>query len=89
MTNSSEVARLLAQIEAEQKAAQWALTGLSSGSLRHRFITRCMDRIGVCNEQLVTVIGDRDQAMGLVIKQLEAKQAGVRGSTAEEAIPNK
>jgi hypothetical protein len=39
-TNHSQIARLLVQIEAEQRAAQWALTGITSGSLRHRFITR-------------------------------------------------
>jgi hypothetical protein len=71
MTNSSEVARLLARIEAEQRAAQWALTGLSNGSLRHRFITRRLERMGTCNEALVEVIGDEEQAMRLVLKRLD------------------
>jgi hypothetical protein len=70
-TNLSQVARLLEEIEAEQRAAKWAMTGISSGSLRHRFITRRMDRIGAAGEQLMTIMGDREQAMGLVLKRLD------------------
>jgi hypothetical protein len=71
MRNSSEMGRLLERIEAEQRTAKWAMTGISSGSLRHRFITRRMNQIGVMGEQLVTVMGDRDQAMGLIIRRID------------------
>jgi hypothetical protein len=69
---NSNIAQLLSQIEAEQRAAQWALTGISSGSLRHRFISRRMNQIGVCNEQLTTIMGDREQAIRLVLKRIDA-----------------
>jgi hypothetical protein len=70
MKNPSQVARLLAEIEAQQRAAQWAITGIANGHLRHRFISRRMTQMGECHNQLSEVIGDRDQAMGLLVDHL-------------------
>jgi hypothetical protein len=68
----SQIARILAEIEAQQRAAQWAITGIANGHLRHRFITRRLAQMGAYHEQLTETIGDRDQAMGLLLKQLDA-----------------
>ncbi len=40
----SDLARLTQQVDLENQAAQWALTGLSSGGARHAFIEARMER---------------------------------------------
>lgn len=63
--NRSDVARLLAQINAEYHSAQSGLSGLSSGSARHDFITARTENIGRCHEQLVALVGP-DQAISII-----------------------
>jgi hypothetical protein len=57
-SNTSEVARLRQQIEAQLVAMRRGLSGLSSGSTRHAFITAHMERIGVCQENLAGQVGE-------------------------------
>ena len=57
----SEVARLMQQIAAEYQAAQSALTGLAITS-RHEFITRKMENLERCREQLSTLVGEEESA---------------------------
>ncbi len=66
----SEVARLLERITLEQEAAKRALYGISEGSARHDFITRHMERIGLCHEQLAKLVGP-EQAMQKIAEVLE------------------
>lgn len=61
----SEVARLLREIDEAYQAAQWALTGLASGTARHDFINAKEERIAVCHEELGALIGP-DKAIALV-----------------------
>ncbi len=63
--NRSEVARLLAQISAEYQAAQYGLSGLSSGGARHDFITAKAESIGRCHEELIELVGP-DQAISII-----------------------
>ena len=66
--NQSEVARVLAQIEAEYDAAQRGLTGLAECA-RHAAITARMENIGRLHEHLHTLVGD--QSIPLVYDRLE------------------
>jgi hypothetical protein len=61
----SEVARLLSQISAEYEAAQRGLWGLSSGGVRHDFITAKNETIGRCHEELVKLVGP-EQAISII-----------------------
>lgn len=69
----SEVARLLQQIDQEHQAAQWALTGLASGTARHDFINRRMENISVIHEQLKEQVG-AETALTLVADSLWARK---------------
>lgn len=71
--NPSEVASLRARIEAEHRAACWALTGLAEGNAKHHFITRRYDRIGSYQEQLARLIGEQ-ASMGIVLEVLEGAE---------------
>ena len=73
----SEVARLYEQIDCEQKAASWALTGLAIGTAQHWFISRRMERIGVYQEQLAALVGEQ-ASLALVIDILESSPAQKR-----------
>lgn len=55
----SEVARLRERIAAEHEAACYALTSTALGTAQHWFITRRMERIGACQEQLATLVGEQ------------------------------
>jgi hypothetical protein len=55
----SEVARLREQIAQEHQAAEWAVTGLASGTAKHLFITRRMERIGDHQQRLASLIGEQ------------------------------
>lgn len=67
----SEVARLRARINAEHEAACWALTGLAVGTAQHWFITRRMERISTCQEQLAALVG-KQASVAIVAEVLEA-----------------
>jgi hypothetical protein len=57
--NHSEVARLREQIIREHEAACWALTGPTIGTAQHWFINRRLERIGACQEELTTLVGEQ------------------------------
>ena len=57
---ASEVAQLLARIEQEYQAAQWALTGLASGTARHDFINTKLARVDEAQEQLSRLVGKQE-----------------------------
>ena len=75
--NQSIVARLRTQIEQEYESSMWALTGLSSGSLQHAFITRRMGHIDVAYKGLVQVMGE-EQATEVLCEVFEGKPEEVR-----------
>ena len=56
---SSEIATLRRNIEHEYVAAQLGLSGLASGTARHRIITARQERIGLLHEQLQHIVGER------------------------------
>jgi hypothetical protein len=66
--NYSEVARILAQIEAEYRSAQSGLTGLAE-TAKHAFITARMEQIHHLQSHLQTMVGE--DAIRLVVEQLE------------------
>ena len=66
--NSSEVARILQQIDLEYQAARRGLTGLAECA-RHAFITARMENIGRLHAQLQGLVGE--QAMPLLYARLE------------------
>jgi hypothetical protein len=76
----SEVARLLAQIDAEYQAAHNGLYGLAAGSTRHDFIQKRMERVGELGEQLIAQMG-KEAAIPLL---LEAMEAGSRQGQREQ-----
>jgi hypothetical protein len=53
----SEIARLRQQYEAEYEAAQRGLTGLAIGTARHDFITRRMENMQRCVQDLTNLVG--------------------------------
>jgi hypothetical protein len=57
---TSEVARLLRQIDLEYEAAKQGLVGLSQGSASHSLINACMDQVAVYHEQLTTQVGETE-----------------------------
>jgi hypothetical protein len=77
--NQSEVAQLRERIAREHQAAEWAVTGLAEGNLKHQFITRRMEQMGVHQERLASLIGE-EASMAMVCSILDAepsrKQAG-------------
>ena len=71
--NQSEVARIKAQIAAEQESAQRAMRSFAYGSAQHRFITKRMERIGGLHDALKEIVG-KDEADKTLIDGLEGKQ---------------
>lgn len=67
--NSSEVARLLNQIEREYLAAQRGLTGFAE-SAKHAAITTRMEHMGLLHKDLCAIVGD--DAIRLIAERLEA-----------------
>jgi muramoyltetrapeptide carboxypeptidase LdcA involved in peptidoglycan recycling len=57
---TSEVARLLRQIDREYEAAKQGLVGLSQGCSSHSFIIARMDQVTVYHEQLTTQVGETE-----------------------------
>lgn len=72
--NQSEVARLLARIDAETVAANRALNDPALGTAQHSFISARMENIQGCHEQLATII-DPAIAAQLVIERMDAALA--------------
>lgn len=70
--NSSEVARLLGQINAEYEAARQGMTGLAQGVGQHRFITKRMERIAELHAQLRNLVGY--EAMALITRELDDQE---------------
>jgi DNA transposition AAA+ family ATPase len=64
----SEVAQILAKIEAECVAAQRGMTGFAE-SARHECITARLENMGRLHEQLRTIVGD--EATRLFVERLE------------------
>jgi hypothetical protein len=54
---SSEVARILKNIEQEYQASKLGLEGLSSGSARHDFISQKSENIAKQHEHLSQIVG--------------------------------
>jgi hypothetical protein len=65
----SEVARILAQIDAEYQAARNGLSGLAQGNTRHSFITARMENMGKLQEALEELVGDG--AIAMVVERLD------------------
>lgn len=61
--NQSEIARLRQQIECQLVAMRRGLSGLSSGSARHAFITARMEHIGACQDDLARQLGENAATM--------------------------
>ncbi|HET8840239.1 MAG TPA: hypothetical protein VFN35_02175 [Ktedonobacteraceae bacterium] len=57
-TSRSEIACLRQQIETQLIAMKRGLSGFSSGTARHAFISARMERIGVCQEHLTSQLGE-------------------------------
>jgi hypothetical protein len=56
--SESEVARLRRQIELELEAVQRGLYGLASGTARHEFIRKRMNRVETYQGQLAQKVGE-------------------------------
>ena len=82
--NQSEVAQLRAQIAREYEAAAWARQGLAVGVAQHRFITRRYERIGRCQEQLATMVGER-ASLAMLLEILEEQPLPPSGGQHERA----
>lgn len=68
--NTSEVARLMKQIELETEAARQGLTGLAS-TARHAFINAKYEQLMSYGDQLAPHIG-KEKAMQIVVAHCEA-----------------
>ena len=66
----SEIARLRQRIAEEYEAATRGLSGFASGSAKHQFITKRMERIGSYHETLQHLVGERE-ATRIVAETLE------------------
>ncbi|MEO6892189.1 MAG: hypothetical protein ABI324_24655 [Ktedonobacteraceae bacterium] len=75
--NTSEVARLRSQIEAEYTAAQRGLQGLAEVA-RHQFITTRMENMGRYHRRLVKIVGDAE-ATEIVAQVFGMEPEGTRG----------
>ena len=75
--NQSEVAQLRERITREHQAAEWAVTGLAEGNLKHQFITRRMEQMGVHQERLASLIGE-EASMAMVCSILDAEPSHER-----------
>lgn len=62
---NSEVARLLAEIEATNLAMFQGMYGLSCGAARHEFINASYGRFTPLQEQLASLVGE-DQSIALI-----------------------
>ncbi len=69
--NRSEVARLRQRIAEEYEAAMCGLTGLASGTAKHKFITKRMEQMGACHETLKQLVGEQE-ATRMLAETLQA-----------------
>jgi hypothetical protein len=67
--NNSEVARLMAEIEAEYTAAMRGLNGYAMTS-EHELITRRVENMGEIHKKLQALVGDK--AIAYVAQAIEA-----------------
>jgi hypothetical protein len=67
----SEITQLLQQIDREYGAARAALTGLACGNAQHDFITKRMERLGCCHEELARYVGDQE-ASRLLVERMDS-----------------
>lgn len=67
--SQSEIAQIRKQIQAEYEAAKQGLSGFSSGTARHNFISAKTENIGKCHEQLVKLVGP-EQAISIIANTL-------------------
>jgi hypothetical protein len=67
----SEIAQIMAQIQAEYESSLCGLTGLASGTARHEFIAARMERIGQLHNDLRDIVGEQ-HATGLLVHALES-----------------
>lgn len=63
--NTSDVAKILWQIEQEYQASKQGLEGLASGTARHDFINAKTENIGKHHEQLAELVGP-EQAIAMI-----------------------
>jgi hypothetical protein len=73
--NQSDVARLLAQIDAEYRSAELGLSGFAQGSAKHEFITARMEGMGRVHEELEKLVG-KEQADKLIAEQMDRSDKG-------------
>jgi hypothetical protein len=70
---SSEISKLMQQIDAENEAAQQALHGIANCFARHSFISARYSRIGELQSELSDIVG-HDNAMGMIIDGLNENE---------------
>lgn len=73
-SNKSEVAQLMAYIDAQTESARLALQGLACGTAQHEIINAKMERLGQLQEELTPRVG-KERAIQIVIEAME-KMAG-------------
>jgi hypothetical protein len=66
----SEVAQIMAQIQAEYESGTCGLSGFASGTAKHEFITARMERIGQLHSDLRDIVGEQ-HATGLLVYALD------------------
>lgn len=76
---NSEVAQILARIQAEYEPEMCGLSGLAFGTAKHQFIPSRMERIGQLHAALCEIVGD-DDAIGWLSPALFVKALAYRGS---------
>ena len=67
----SEIAQIKQQIIDEYLAGQRGLAGLACGAARHEFITRRMENMCRCQQELETLIG-QEQTRHIMIETFAA-----------------
>jgi hypothetical protein len=82
--NTSEVARLLRQIELEYEAAQRGMYGFAAGTAKHEFITARMESMGRCHEKLITLVGEQEATKALAQALEQASNEPVPGKEAAQ-----
>jgi len=81
--NKSAVARLRAQIDAQDEAAARCLSGLALGTAQHRFIAARMEHMAQCFTKFIEEVG-QDAAMPIILQVMEATPTNF-GASAETA----
>ena len=72
MSNKSEVAALLCQIEDEYEAGRAAMYSMAYGTARHDFISAKMDAAQAASARLIETIG-KEQALPLIAAAMDGK----------------